>query len=419
MENNKPVNQFKDFEKGKQLRYWDNNKVLLSVFTPKGQTNEIRFFRGKPENWNQILSMSNLTEQVNEEKISEFIKPTGNKLEGFDIHNEVGKYLDKIPSRSVMAEIREPFIIEPWNQCLIDEAVKYGSMIDEDKEDYLFERKDGESILLETKLSLANLIQNTNLIWASRSQMVCHPDSVVYGEIDEIWFDKVDNKFYIGDTKTSSSIDKIGYWYQLGVYIEIIKSLNPHLKESISSEAIIQWIKIQNDKWSIRDDFNSKDINNEYINLGKKYEYSKWILDNAQGKKPETIEKAKRNVEQIERDIISKYQGRGNEAKPNDSIYWSKWNSIKTPLTEEEQKDKHKNLLVKRDLEKEGVLELVRRDIAFFGKYNISTSIQFDELIATNEEAKKENELLQYKYDELKKAYENGSKGSYIELKKH
>ena len=37
-------------------------------------------------------------------------------------------------------------------------------MIDDDKEQYLFEQKSGDSILMETKLSLAKVLQQTKLV---------------------------------------------------------------------------------------------------------------------------------------------------------------------------------------------------------------------------------------------------------------
>ncbi len=397
----KAINQFKNFEYGKKLSYWNNNKVLLASFIPQGQDNEVRFFRKKPDNWLELLNTSNLKEVVNDKSISEFVKDNGVALEGFAVHQQVGKHLGRIPSRTVLSEIREPFEVEPWNQCLIDSAIKYGSMIDDDKEQYLFEQKSGEDILMETKLSLAKVLQNTSLVWTGRSQMVCHPEGLVYGEIDEIWYDQQSNKFVVGDTKTSSSVNKIGYWYQLGVYIEILKQLNPELKDDISNTAVIQWIRIQNDKWSIRSDFADKDENGEFKNYAKRYEYSKWILDNAEGKRPETLEKAKKNVTEIEYEI-SKYKGKGNQPLPTDEVYWMKWNKEKVMRDEPD----FKNELISKDLETEGVLSLVRDDINFISKYNIKTVEDFKTLVETNAEAKQENDSLQQRYNVLKQKYE-------------
>ncbi len=405
----KPIDQFRNFEYGKKLKYWDKDKVLLASFVPKGKDKEVRFFRKKPENYLSIMSENGLTERINKDNISEFVKENGMMLQGFDVHQNIGKHLLKIPSRTVLSEIREPFVIEPWNQCLIDYAVKYGSLIDDDKEDYLFEKKDGSEILNETKLSLAKILQleDEKLIWASRSQMVCHPDASVYGEIDEIWYDEKNDIYYIGDTKTSSKVNKLSYWYQLGVYIEVVRSLNPELANKISSTAIIQWIRIKKEKWSLKPNFNDKDDNGEFISPAKKYEYSKWILDNMEGKRPDTITKAQNAVYEIEEEFIKPYLGKDNEAKPNDPIYWSKWNKEMTPLNEDQIKDEFRNELIRKDLDSSGVLDLVRGDIAFVRKYNISSIEDYNEVIKNNYEAKQENNRLQNIYDNLKKIIEN------------
>ncbi len=455
-----PIKQFIDLEKGKELKYWDNDKVLLSRFVPKDSEKEVRIFRKKPEDYFTILKNENLIEVANYDNgyISEFVKPDGSKLEGYDAYNTVGKHLIKIPSRSLMSSIREPFEIEPWNRVLVDKAVEYGQLVDNDKEAYLSGRKSGDEILIETKYALAKILKETNLIWVARSQMVCHPDSLIYGEIDEIWFDQVENKYYVGDTKTSSAVNKIGYWYQLGIYIEILKRLNPSIADNISNVAIIQWVRVQSEKWKMRDDFKLKDENGVFINPVKRYEYSKWILDNPEGKKPETIEKAKAVIEEIDLEImafksndgsdgeeilnkVKKYEESksildnlengdpnsiatakdvvtsfeydmlmndsvDNEVTPNDEIYWWKWDKNKRILDTPEIK----NELVTKDLEQEGVLELVRNDIEFISKYNITSKDDFEVLIRDNKEARQENILLQSKYDLLKTKYEDENK---------
>ncbi len=393
--------QFINLEYGKGLKYWDHGRVILDAFTPSGAQTEVRFFRKKPDNYIELLTNVRASEQVNEKGITEFRKADSTDHElfsGYEAQQKIKSHFQKIISRSAFASLREPFIIEPWNQCLIDYANRYGSKVDDDKEHYLLGDRNGDEILYETKISLAKILQTTNLVWAGRSQMICHPEGLIYGEIDEIWYDKQEDKYYIGDTKTSSSVDKIGYWYQLGMYIEILKELNPELANKISSKAIIHWIRIKNEKWSLRSDFNDKDDNGEYINPAKKYEYSKWILDNSIGKKPETIEKAKQVIESM-KSTLNKYEGRNNEAKENDSIYWLKWSKEMIQLEEPEWN----NELIHRDLEAEGVLQLVRDDINFIRKYNITPDNI--ETFLDNPEAKMENDLLQKRYDELKSKF--------------
>lgn len=399
MENkNENYKQFIDIEKGKELKYWDKNRVTLSSFTPDGRL--VRFFRGKPDNFNTILDSQQLREVVDEvSKESKYLKSNGSELQGFDIHNQVGKHLFKIPSRTVLAEIREPFIIEPWNQCLVDKAVEYGSRVDDNKEEYLFGKIDGSKLMEENQHGLVTALKS-NLVWVTRSQMVCHPRALVYGEIDEIWFDRSTNKFVLGDTKTSSSVDKIGYWYQLGVYLEVVKELNPNI--DFSDEVIIQWTKIKDQKWTIKDGFQDKDLNGNFKNVAKQYEYSKWILDNKEGKKQETIDTALEHVERIDREILSKYRGRGNEIKPTDPLYYSKWNEQQTWLDTTEYTDE----LVRCNLKETGVLDLIKEEFAFLNKYRFTTVEEFNNLISTDKEAELENSVLQAKYDQLKEYFE-------------
>ncbi len=389
--------QFKNFEKSKELKFWDEEKVLLASFENKETKSLVRYFRKKPEDFSQLLSNSGLSEEVQSNGISEF-KKGGVLLQGYDVHQNVGKHLLKIPSRTVLSTIREPFEINPWDQCLVDEAVKYGSKIDDNLEDYLTEKITGEKLEMETKVALKNILDKTDWKWASRSQMVCHSNASIYGEIDEIWYSEKDDMFYVGDTKTSSTVDKLSYWYQLGVYIEILKSFNPEIANKISTTATIQWVKFKNEKWKIRPDFNDKDQNGVHINIAKRYEYSKWILENMDGKKPETITRAQEVKNEIEGKIIPQFKGRGMEAKPDSEYYWMKWSQEKEQLPETEWKCE----LLHKDLEAEGILSLVRDDINFITKYNISTEDEFNELINSNPEAKRENELLQSRYNNLK-----------------
>ena len=58
--------------------------------------------------------------------------------------------------------------------------------------------------------------------------------------------------------------NKMSYWYQLGVYIEILKALNPDKK--ISALALIDWVKIKKEKWVYNKNFNVADWN-DYINM--------------------------------------------------------------------------------------------------------------------------------------------------------
>ncbi len=396
--------QFKNFEKSNELKFWNKDKVLLASFENKETKSLVRYFRKKPENFNQLLESKGLVEVVGSDNISEF-KKGGVLLQGYDVHQNVGTHLLKIPSRTILSTIREPFEIEPWNQCLVDEAIKYGSKIDDNLEDYLTEKITGENLEMETKVALKNVVDKTDWKWASRSQMVCHSDAIVYGEIDEIWYSEKDDMFYVGDTKTSSSVDKLSYWYQLGVYIEILKSFNPEIANKISSTATIQWVKFKGEKWKLRPDYNDKDENGIHKNIAKRYEYSKWILENMEGKKPETITKAQEVINEVEGNILPKFKGRGMEAKSDSEYYWMKWSQEKEKLPEIEWKCE----LLHKDLEQNGVLSLVRDDIKFIAKYNITSEDDFNELIKSNPEGKRENQELQSRYNQLKKQLEENN----------
>ncbi len=302
--------KYADFEKGNnELKFWDSTKVELKSFAPEGQDKTIRFFRRK--------NISPWKEEA------------------------------KIFSRSGFSSIREPFIIEPWNQILIDEANKYGTLVDKNKEDALRGKISDDKVLKETKMSVAK-IMNEELIWVARGQMVCHPESLIYGEIDEIWYSEKEDTYYVGDTKTASQVDKMTYWYQLSIYIEILRALNPNKK--ISSTAIIDWVKIKKEKWVFNKDFDE----------------SKW------------------------KSFI------GKKVTPKDPVYRSRWND-KKPLSPPEET----NLLIKRDLSKIGLIDHIKNELNFIRKYQLTSPKSFEDLVKENSSLKEDNELLQSKYDSI------------------
>ncbi len=313
---NSNYKQFSKLEIGEaNLKFWDESKVELQSFRPEGQDREIRFFRKK----------------------------------GFGKWDKEGKII----SRSGLSGFREPFEIEPWNQILIDEANVYGTAVDKDKEAYLKGEISSEAMMKETKMSIAKITRE-KLVWVGRSQMVCHPESLVYGEIDEIWYDQENDIYYVGDTKTSSSVDKIGYWYQLSIYIEILRALNPG--KNISSIGMIDWVKIKTEKWVFNRDFDQ----------------SKWL---------DELEKSKQ----------------GWTATSEDPVYRSRWNE-KTPIPLEET-----NLIIKRDLEAEDILALAKDDLNLLRAYKINSVDEFKNRLETNEQFREHNAIMQQRYDSIKK----------------
>jgi len=308
--------KYEDFKKGNdELVFWDKTKVELKSFRPNGKEKDIRFFRKK--------NIDEWSEQA------------------------------KIISRSGFSSMREPFIIEPWNQILIDEANKYGTLVDENKEKALRRLIDDSEVIKETRMSVAKII-NEGLIWVARGQMVCHPDSLIYGEVDEIWYDSKNDIYYVGDTKTASQVDKMTYWFQLSIYIEILKKLNP--SKNFSPIAIIDWVKIKKEKWV----------------YNKNFDESKW-------------------VDQI-----------GKDVSPTDEVYTSRWKD-KIPLLPPEET----NLLIKRDLSKIGLLDQVQKEFELIKKYNITSPKVFESIIKTNPSFKKENEILQKNYDLIGRKIKN------------
>ncbi len=302
-------NKYSDFEFGENnLKFWDEDLVELQKFNPEGSNKTIRFFRRK----------------------------------GFTQWDKEAKII----SRSGFSSFRDPFIIEPWNQILIDEANIYGTLVDKNKELALRGEIENSEVMKETRMSVAKILKE-DWIWIARGQMVCHPESLIYGEIDEIWYEKSTDTYFVGDTKTSSSVDKIGYWYQLGIYIEILRSLNPDKK--ISSIGTIDWTKIKEEKWVFNKEFKESD----------------WV--------------------QYKDDV---------NVTINHPAYRAKWNQ-KIPLNPIEEI----NLLVKRDLEILGVLDLAKSDINLIRKYKITSVDVFEELLKNNNLFVHENELNQKKYD--------------------
>ena len=302
--------KYADFEFGENtLNFWDDSKVELKQFTPEGSQRVIRFFRKK----------------------------------GF---NEWSKEA-KIISRSGFSSFREPFEIEPWNQILIDEANIYGTKVDENKELALRKKINNLEVMEETRMSVGKIISQ-GLIWVARGQMVCHPDSLIYGEIDEIWYDKEIDTYFVGDTKTASTVDKMTYWYQLSIYIEILRKLNPNKK--ISSIGMIDWVKIKSEKWVYNRSFNEN-------------YWSEWI---------------------------------GKDVKDSDPVYRARWNE-KRPIEVEKT-----NLIIKRDLERDNILNQCIKDLEFIKKYNISSVDKFKEFLENDIVFKEENKNLQERYDFIK-----------------
>ncbi len=303
--------KYADFEFGsKTLKFWDPEKVELREFTPEGSKKNVRFFRKKGfEKWDKNA---------------------------------------KIISRSSFSSFREPFEIEPWNQILIDEANKYGTKVDINKEQALRKLISDDDVIEETRMSVAKMTRQ-NLIWVARGQMVCHPDSLIYGEIDEIWYHKETDTYYIGDTKTASSVDKMTYWYQLGIYIEILRALNPTKK--ISGIGIIDWVKIKTEKWIMNRNFNERD-------------WQDWI-----GRK---------------------------DVSETDDIYRAKW------VGKDKIEVEKTNLIIKRDLERDQIIKQVKKDLDFIKKYNITSANVFEEELEENVVFRSENKELQSNYNFIK-----------------
>ena len=304
--------KYADFEFGqKNLVFWDKDKVELQSFTPEGRETEVRFFRKK----------------------------------NFDKWDKKAKII----SRYGFSSFRDPFEIEPWNQILIDEANVYGTSVDKNKEAALKGDIQDWQVMEETKMSVAKMVNLQGWIWVGRSQMVCHPDSLIYGEIDEIWYDSKTDTYYVGDTKTSSSVDKMSYWYQLSIYIEILRKLNPDKK--ISTFGVIDWVKIKKEKWVYNRSFNEKD-------------WSHWI---------------------------------GKEITKDDPVYRAKWNEKKSIPIEKT------NLIVKRDLKENNILNQVIKDMELIKKYSITSVDEFKYNLENNSLFQKENRILQEQYDNIKK----------------
>lgn len=169
----------------------------------------------------------------------------------FSENNNFNKSVRKPSSRSAIYNNREPFEVEPWNQILIDESVVYGSKVDDNIE-FFFENGYSDDIMEETSMSVKTMLDH-GLVWVARSAMICHPDGYTYGEVDEILYSPKDDIYYVGDTKTSSSVVKISYGYQLATYIEILRLLNPD--KNFSPIGVINHVKKKDKKWEYNRDW--------------------------------------------------------------------------------------------------------------------------------------------------------------------
>lgn len=168
---------------------------------------------------------------------------------------EYNKTVRKPSSRSAMFNNLEKFEIEPWNQILVDTANVYGSAVDDNIEEF-YSYGLRENTMEETIMSISNM-KDKRLVWVGRSVMVCHPEGYVYGEIDELLYSPEIDTYFVGDTKTSSSVVKGAYAYQLATYIEILRMLNPDKK--FAPLGLINWVKIKDKKWVINKEFNEEE----------------------------------------------------------------------------------------------------------------------------------------------------------------
>lgn len=162
------------------------------------------------------------------------------------LDKEIQRNIKKPISRSAYGNIRDPFEAKPEIQIAVDEAVEYGNKVDDNIEAFVNGKLQEAEILPETLMTVDNLVDN-GLVWAGRSLKICHPKGFSYGEIDELLYNPKTETFHIADTKTSSKIDKIGYYYQLASYVQILRELNPD--KNISDIVYINWVKIKEDKW--------------------------------------------------------------------------------------------------------------------------------------------------------------------------
>lgn len=353
------------------LKFWDEEKVELKEFTPEGSDRVIRFFRKK----------------VNEQ---------GAPYSQWDKEA-------KIISRSGFSNFRDPFIVDPWTQILVDDANIYGSMVDDNLEQYLEGKIDGSSLMMESKLSLAKVSQQHNLIWVGRSEMVCHPESLIYGEVDEIWYDEANDEYIVGDTKTSSSVNKIGYWYQLGIYIEILRQLNPDKK--FSAIGYINWARIKDKKrkmndnicpWSFCTPDSCKQQAKYDRELAPEHGPKTFLCEaklrqlNEQGKLEEFIK------EQMMKEQPFEY----SEQEVKDYIYNLKWKEF------EDIEPETINQMVTRDIERDGILNQVIDDLNLIKEFKISSVDVFTELLNKDPKFEFVNSTLQRSYDEIKSLIE-------------
>ncbi len=367
--------KFINNEKRMELKFWDETKVELKEFTPKDSDRVIRYFRKK----------------VNEQ---------GAPYSQWDKEA-------KIISRSGFSNFRDPFIVDPWTQILVDDANVYGSMVDDNLEQYLEGKIDGSSLMMESKLSLAKVSQQHNLVWVGRSQMVCHPESLIYGEIDEIWYDEANDEFIVGDTKTSSSVNKVGYWYQLGVYIEILRELNPDKK--FSAISYINWTRIKEKKrrmddricpWSFCEADSCKQQSKYDRELAAEQGPKTFLCEaklrqlNEQGKLEEFILELMMKEQPLDysKEDVEKY------------IYNLKWKEFI------EVEKETINQMVTRDIERDGILNQVKDDLKLIKDYKISSVDVFAELLNKDVKFEFENSTLQRSYDHLKTLIEEQEK---------
>lgn len=266
-------------DRGKALNYYDADKFTIRSFRPEGKTEPVRWFT-----W----SGTNLS----------------------------------VPSRSQIGGRREPFMVPPEIQILIDNSQVYGSKVDKDIEDFVQgKHKSPETMLQETLRTIEN-IEREGLVWVDRSVMVCHPDGLISGEIDELLYDPQTDTYFVGDTKTSSSVDKLSYWWQIAVYVQILKELNPD--KNISAIGVINHVR---------------------------YKYFKWECDRS-------VVDSQPSAESIKPD------------HPRYNIKWSKGETYDTPILD-------KSVIVKRDLELEGIMKMVKDELRFIKEVKDAFPDQF------------------------------------------
>lgn len=259
-----------------------------------------------------------------------------------------------IISRAQLSSFRSDYEdkLIPYEEIALEDRRDYGIMIEEDKNNVLSGKTDLEDARVETQNAI-NKVSERGLVWAAFNTTICDDEGNIYGEVDDIFYNEANGKYYVADTKTSKNPDTMYTWYQIAIYVYILNSLN---KGKFSEVAFINHQRHIEMAREIKDTFRKEDWED--------YKVSKEILQNTEAYKAK---------------------------------YSDKFIKLEEPEIS--------NALIERNIREMGLLDLIEKEIELIKEYNIKETNDFEQHVVLDEAFKVKNDEIQSLYNKIKEDY--------------